>query len=220
VADLDGAIAVAREAVVIEAESPRFRVDSARNWGRAAAVGGRWREAVEGFETAIELLGRATPRSLVWDDLEHRVESFAGLASDAAACCVQAGLVDRAIELLEQGRGILLSQALDIRTDMIELTGQYPDLAERFIALRDGLAVGTPDPLALERREMSEALESVVAQVGRGQASPTSCVPPGRPTGGGHLRRPDRDHQRIPIRLACADPDPQTARRNPCRCQI
>jgi len=48
---------------------------------------------------------------------------------------------------------------------VIELTGQYPDLAERFVALRDGLAVSTPDTLALERREMAEALESVVAEI-------------------------------------------------------
>jgi hypothetical protein len=72
-------------------------------------------EAVEGFETAIRQLGRAAPRNLAWDDLEHRLENFAGLASDAAARCVQAGLIDRAVELLEQGRGILLGQALDIR---------------------------------------------------------------------------------------------------------
>src|SRR5674536_170052 len=55
------------------------------------------------------------------------------------ACCVHAGLVDRAVELFEQGRGVLLGQALDTRTDLTTLAEQHSDLAERFTALRDDL---------------------------------------------------------------------------------
>jgi hypothetical protein len=43
------------------------------------------------------------------------------------------------VELFEQGRGILLSQALDTRTDLTALTEQHPSLAARFTALRDDL---------------------------------------------------------------------------------
>ena len=62
-----------------------------------------------------------------------------GLGADAAACCVHAGLTDRAVELFEQGRGVLLGQALDTRTDLTALTEQHPDLAARFTVLRDDL---------------------------------------------------------------------------------
>ncbi len=77
-ADLDGAIAVAREAVVVETASARLQVDSARNWGRAAAAGGRWREAVEGFETAIELLARG--HRAAWSGMTWSIVLRASLA--------------------------------------------------------------------------------------------------------------------------------------------
>ena len=43
------------------------------------------------------------------------------------------------MELFEQGRGVLLGQALDTRTDLTDLTVQHPDLAARFTVLRDDL---------------------------------------------------------------------------------
>jgi tetratricopeptide (TPR) repeat protein len=138
-ADLDEAVTTGRGAVAVEVASPRVRAVAARGWGRAAAVGGRWPEAVAGFEAGVGLLGQVAPRSLARRDQEQLLEDLGGLASEAAACCVHAGLVDRAVELFEQGRGVLLGQALDTRTDLTALAEQHPDLAERFTALRDDL---------------------------------------------------------------------------------
>ena len=123
----------------MEAASPRVRAVAARGWGRAAAGGRRWQEAVAGFAAAAELLGLVAPRSLTRGDQEHLLEELGGLGADAAACCVHAGLADRAVELFEQGRGVLLGQALDTRTDLTALAEQHPDLAARFTALRDDL---------------------------------------------------------------------------------
>src|SRR5450755_4233717 len=44
--------------------SPRVRAGGARGWGRAAAAGGRWQEAVAGFTATVGLLGQVAPRSL------------------------------------------------------------------------------------------------------------------------------------------------------------
>jgi hypothetical protein len=138
-ADLDAAIDAGRRAVAMEAAPPRVRAAAARDWGRAAADGQRWQEAVAGFAVAAELLGLVVPRSLTRGDQEHLLEEQGGLAADAAACCVHAGLADRAVELFEQGRGVLLGQALDTRTDLTALAEQHPDLAARFTVLRDDL---------------------------------------------------------------------------------
>jgi hypothetical protein len=139
VADLDEAITAGQAAVAIEGASPRVRAIAARGWGRAAGAGERWQEAVAGFEVAVGLVGRVAPRSLVRRDQELLLQNLGGLASEAAACCVHAGLTGHAVELFEQGRGILLSRALDARSDLTALAVQYPDLAERFTALRDDL---------------------------------------------------------------------------------
>ena len=138
-ADLDTTIDLLRRAAAVEAASARVRAIAARGWGRTAADGLRWQEAVAGFAAAAELQGRAAPRSLTRADQEHLLEELGGLGADAAACCVHAGLPDRAVELFEQGRGVLLGQALDTRTDLTALTEQYPDLAARFTVMRDNL---------------------------------------------------------------------------------
>ena len=137
--DLDDAIDAGQQTVAVEGASPRVRAIAARGWGRAAAGGRRWQEAVAGFAAAAELLGLVAPRSLARGDQEHLLEQFGGLGADAAACCVHAGLTDRAVELFEHGRGVLLGQALDTRTGLTALTEQRPDLAARFTVLRDDL---------------------------------------------------------------------------------
>ena len=138
-ADLDAAISVSRDAVAVEVASPRLRATAGRVWGRAAAAGQRWPEAVEGYAAAVDMLGRVVPRSLTRADQQNLLAELGALGSDAAACCLHAGRTGRAVELFEQGRGILLGQALDNRVDLTALTRQHPDLARRFTALADKL---------------------------------------------------------------------------------
>ena len=158
-ADLDEAIRVGQDAVAVEVAPPWVRAIAARGWGLAAALAGRWPEAVAGFEAAVGLLGRVTPRSLTRSDQENLLQELGGLASEAAACCVRAGLTDRAIELFEQGRGVLLGQALDTRTDLTALAEQHSDLASRFTALRDELDSAEPGSGVALPMETDEAAE-------------------------------------------------------------
>jgi tetratricopeptide (TPR) repeat protein len=137
--DLDELFDCCQAAVGVREAPPVARLAAAALWGRAAAATGKWSEAVAGYEAAIDLLGLTTPRALRRADQQDVLASLTGIASEAATCCVLAGLTDRAVELLEQGRGVLLGQALDTRTDLTILTEQHPELAERFTALRDAL---------------------------------------------------------------------------------
>ena len=177
--DLDDAVIAGRTAVAIGAAPAHVRAAAGLGWGRAAAVGGRWEEAVAGFAAAADLLGRVAPRSLARGDQEHLLEELGGLGSEAAACCVHAGLADRAVELFEQGRGVLLGQALDTRTDLTVLAEQHPELAERFIAMRndldsDALAfaklTGTDGvdegwQAAERRQDVAEVFDRVIAEI-------------------------------------------------------
>ncbi len=182
-ADIDEAIAVARQAARIKAASPRARAVAAQGWGLAAGDCERWSEAAAGLEEAVTLMGQVAPRSLARRDQELLLGDLNGLASDAAACCVRAGLTDRAIELFEQGRGVLLGQALDTRTDLAEVARRHPSLAERFTALRDELgrdewAGGRMTALltgahmsqgssakAERRREAADAFDRVISEI-------------------------------------------------------
>jgi len=108
--------------------------------------------AVEGFELAISLIPQLVPRHLVQADQQYRLATMIpSLAADAAACALNLSDPERAVRLLEHGRGVLLAQSLDARTDLTLLRQEDPTLADRFSALRERLnapentAVPEPD---------------------------------------------------------------------------
>ena len=103
-----------------------------------------WEKALEAGSGAIELLPALAPRSLPNSDKQRVLMSIVGLASDAAAVAVHLGKVVEAVQLLEQGRGVLIGNLTDIRSVPLELQLQHPDLADRFILLRDRLSLSTP----------------------------------------------------------------------------
>ncbi|PWW24225.1 CHAT domain-containing protein [Geodermatophilus normandii] len=144
--DRHRAAAALREAATSRTAPASTRANAGNLWGQAAVAGEDWAEAVEGYSAAIDLLSQVATRDLERPDQEFRLGPLAGLASRAAACCLQAGQVDRAVERLEQGRGVLLGHALDTRTDLSTLEREHPELAAEFIRLRrefDGPA-GSP----------------------------------------------------------------------------
>ena len=88
------------------------------------------------FAGLIELLPRVASRELRREDQEDRLGRWTGIAANAAACALAAGREDTALILLEQGRGVLLSRALDARADVTALHARNPALATEFEELR------------------------------------------------------------------------------------
>jgi len=86
-------------------------------------------EMLTAAEAAVALLPLAAARTLDRADREHAVSQAPGLASRAAAAAVAAGRPDRAVELLEQARGVLVADTLDARSDLARLREQAPQLA-------------------------------------------------------------------------------------------
>lgn len=179
-ADLTAAIVAFRDAAQLDTAPPTTRLIAARQWAGQAADAGDWPEAVAGFRLALELLAQAAPRRLARVDQEHQLAEANGLASDAAASALHLGDATLAVRWLEQGRGLLLAQALETRTELTDLHAAAPALAERFEQLREALdapgeggtglpsmtALAAPAAFAVERRrDLVARYEETVRQI-------------------------------------------------------
>jgi CHAT domain/Tetratricopeptide repeat len=172
--DLDGAIAAFQEGASSTTGLPGQRVNSAVGWAECEMEAGRPRRAVPGYAAAIDLLPLAVWHGLDQKTREHRLQEWAGLASDAAAAAVAADQPTLAVELLEQGRTVLWTQAMHLRQDLSVLRHQAPELAatlEASAALLNaspGLQPTSDPSAALEkRRQAARDWDAAVAQIRR-----------------------------------------------------
>ena len=140
----------------------RGRVDAARRWGSIAASAGLTEVAFDGLAAAVELLPQFAARSLHRYDSEYGLSQYGGLASDAAALALELDRADRAIELLELGRTVLMAKALEIRTDLSALRDRDPRLADRFEWLSVRLESDERDKPD-SRRALADELDAVIA---------------------------------------------------------
>lgn len=181
--DLDEAIAGFTAATEAEGGAPWIRAWAARGAGSLAAAS-RPALAASLLERAVRLLPEVAPRQMTRDDQQYELGRLSGIAADAAALALSDpsapadGRAGTALRLLESGRAVLLSQALEVRGDLAELASQHPDLAARFARLRERLdddrssAPGdggiTQARLGENRRrlaaELRDALEQIRAQ--------------------------------------------------------
>ncbi|WNI21320.1 CHAT domain-containing protein [Streptomyces sp. ITFR-16] len=171
---LGQALDAAREAAEhVRADVPT-RLRAGLLWSDIAASAGRYGDATAAFETVIALLPRLAGRELRRADQEDRLGRYTGIAADAAACALAEGATERAVALLEQGRGVLLSRELDLRADIRELRARDPRLASAFEELRAALA-GAPgerspsapdtgDPRS-RRREQGERWDALLREI-------------------------------------------------------
>lgn len=154
--------------------APFIRAAAARYWGVAAMLADDPQDALTAFEQAIGMLPQIAPRRLARADREFGLHLVDRLPAEAAASAVAAGRPGRAVELLEQARGVLLAESIDNRGDIAELRQHAPELAARLLEIRDRLD-RLDDPLALlalpagpaaqpARRHVSEQLEMLQEQ--------------------------------------------------------
>ncbi|WP_431041900.1 CHAT domain-containing protein [Streptomyces sp. P1-3] len=129
---------------------------SAQAGASAGAYAGAVPTAGAGASTYAAADAKAVPNAVTGDRAgagqgpdragrERLLQRFAGLPSYAAACAIEAGDPARALRLLEQGRGVLLSQALETRTELADLRKRHPGMADRFAQLREALDRPEPD---------------------------------------------------------------------------
>jgi tetratricopeptide (TPR) repeat protein len=120
--DFDRAILAYRESSICLTGNPLLKLKAAVKWAELSRSEGNLTLALSGYSAAISLLPQvawigqsATSRQQLLSQEPSR------LATDAAACAVAQGDLERAIELLDQGRAVFWSQALEFRDDWAEL---------------------------------------------------------------------------------------------------
>jgi hypothetical protein len=134
--------------------------------------------ALEAMEHAVALLPRLTPAALTRSDRLHQLGRLAGIAGESAAAAVSAGQPERAAQLLEQTRGILIADSLHARSsELSRLRDSAPDLAREFETMRSRLELlNRPTPLGrdsasrLERQDLLMAAGSDTAMHREAQA--------------------------------------------------
>ncbi|GFN01238.1 hypothetical protein Sfulv_60480 [Streptomyces fulvorobeus] len=130
------AVQAAREAADHATADLATRIEGALLHARTAQALGWFPQATRGYEQVITLLPRAASRALRRGDQEHQLARWEGIPSEAAACALAEGRPEQAVQLLEQGRGVLLARALATRGDVAELREAHPQLARRLDELR------------------------------------------------------------------------------------
>ncbi|MER5534704.1 CHAT domain-containing protein [Streptomyces mirabilis] len=166
---LAAAIDLCRKAASDPTMDVSVRVGCAHLWALSVIGGGESRSpddhaaAMEPFRLAVELLPRTASYRIGRMDRARQLGRFAGLAQDAAACALELADPELALRLLEQGRGVLLAQALDARTDITDLLSRLPDeLAAEYARL-------IPQ---LDRPEAAAFMSSGPAGSGAGHPAP------------------------------------------------
>ncbi|WP_157848464.1 CHAT domain-containing protein [Streptomyces scopuliridis] len=178
--DLAAGFDALRRASGIDTAPAAVRFRAARGWATASAGVEDWAEALDAHRAAISQLPLLAWHGLDRTDRLDALGRAVGLAGDAAAVALNAGRPRDALRLLEQGRGVLLAQALDARDDMTVLREQAPELAHRIREVRAFLdsadsaqdpAASAADParlvhdqrvMAERRRELAREMDDLV----------------------------------------------------------
>ncbi|GAA3377081.1 CHAT domain-containing protein [Streptomyces sannanensis] len=131
---------------------------------------GDWAGALDACLAAIEVLPRVAWGGLTFDDRLHALSETSQTVSDAAAIALHAGAPERALEILEHGRGQLLSHALDMRADLEAVRCLDPRLAAELELLRADHAAarsGDAERARAYRRQRQYDWDHLVRQVRR-----------------------------------------------------
>ena len=136
---LAAGLAAFREAAGMEIASSEARIRAGRDGGRLAATGSATGEALSAFAAAVRLVEEAAWAGMRRADQQRLLGELSGLPMDAAAMAIEAGRPEQAVELLEQGRGVLLARQLEAPGLRAQLNTLAPEIAEELAAVQVAL---------------------------------------------------------------------------------
>ncbi|WP_326555141.1 CHAT domain-containing protein [Micromonospora sp. NBC_01813] len=166
--DVRTVVASHRAAAHTAAAPAGLRVKAAWHWGKAAFDVGDHDEALTAFTTAVALLPQVAWHGLDDTTRQRQLTLWHGLASDAACTAIACGRPQQAVELLDQGRSVLWTQALQLRDDLDRLAEQAPQLHAELSRVRGELNRPLHSEAELsvpERRRLATRWDELVAQV-------------------------------------------------------
>jgi hypothetical protein len=182
--DFESAVSAWRKATGFASSPAETRLEAAYHWADAVAEQADWPQAANAFATAVELLPLAIWQGLDRTSQQIRLMRWPYLATEAAACAIAAERLEQAVELLEHGRSVLWSHALNLRTDLADLREQHPELAARLDALRAELEhspsdlVQPPQGEAERRWKAAREWDDLLARIRTFPGHETFLVPP------------------------------------------
>ncbi|KAF8151235.1 CHAT domain-containing protein [Mycena galopus ATCC 62051] len=113
---------------------------------------------LEAYKVAIDILPEVAWLGSSISDRHYQIMKTGSLVRDAAAAAVSFGQPEKAIEWLEQGRGIIWGQLLNLRTPVDALKEKCPKLANELISLSAQIEAATT------RKNDSELVETRAQQ--------------------------------------------------------
>ncbi|MEU4522158.1 CHAT domain-containing protein [Amycolatopsis sp. NPDC024027] len=144
----------------------QHRLRAARQAAERDLRAGDPQHALEMAENVVRLIPLVTTRERSSADRARQVTDFRGLADLVAAAAIAAGRPAYAVELLEQTRGLLFADALDIRSDLTSLRDQEARLAEEFDALGQEIEQADRTPTTVAQRvALHERWEDLLGRI-------------------------------------------------------
>ncbi|KAL4746335.1 CHAT domain-containing protein [Aspergillus terricola var. indicus] len=131
-----------------------------------------WKEAAVLAEKAVQLLPLVCTRYLNREDQQHAVSQTTGLAADACSLFLQLGQPEKALQMLEFGRGLILGYLVDSRNDVDRLQRDHPSLAKEYDQLRfvlsqalDSVHADSRDQLLQQKSNVPRKLEECISTI-------------------------------------------------------
>ncbi|MFI5907505.1 CHAT domain-containing protein [Dactylosporangium sp. NPDC051541] len=154
---------VLEESAALAVATVTDRIAALRRRARADLHAGHPDAALAAMETVVALLPQVAPAELYRADRAHRLGAEAGVGSAAAAAALAAGRPDRAADLLERARGVLLAESITARSGPVDHLGAGPLVFVTTTPARcDALILtgdGPPQPVPLPALHHTEAHE-------------------------------------------------------------
>jgi tetratricopeptide (TPR) repeat protein len=149
--DLDESTRLFRQSLHYPGGTPFARVTAGIYAAKNLVTFSHWRESAVSFEEALNLLPKVTPRTSSRQDLQHTLQQLSNSASLAASVFLKAGRSPlEALQILEQGRGVIAGLVVDSRSDVSSLRELHPDLYMDYTRLREIVATPLLPELSLE----------------------------------------------------------------------
>ncbi|KAF5614490.1 30S ribosomal S17P protein [Fusarium sp. NRRL 25303] len=148
-------------------------------------------QAYEDAKYVVDLIPQMAVRSLKSSDKQDLLLKIGGVSSEAAGLALHLDedpLV--ALSLLEKGRGIFALSLEEMRADINALEEQCPDLARKFVSLREQLSASTSSGKTLDtedpewnvdesrRHEAGDEFESLLGEIRQQSGFETFLLPP------------------------------------------
>lgn len=161
--DRDRALGLYQQAMTAASAPKPDQVAAANMYAVLAASARMWADASCGFDVALAALPMLTQLRITRSDRQHRLVPIQGIGSHAAAAALELGDIERAWEVLEQGRGILIGQELGVGASPAALRRDHADLAREADRLRLLLSSDPPDSPASAEAERSATARAAAA---------------------------------------------------------